>query len=188
MNRIERLLQNYDHFMSITPWVNNVAGAQRVWFAVYDKSDERRLRLRIQDFEIVTKKHEKHWIQIDLSDFFATWMSSLKHREDYFESPEDLDGRLINSFPEELAKHVNSFLLADNIDQNTLVALYGIGGLFGFTRVSRLMKDVQNNIKGRLLVFFPGVYENNTYKLFDARDGWNYLAIPITAQEGSLPA
>jgi hypothetical protein len=35
-------------------------------------------------------------------------------------------------------------------------------------------------------VFFPGVYENNNYRLLDARDGWNYLAVPITMQEGEL--
>jgi len=35
-------------------------------------------------------------------------------------------------------------------------------------------------IAGRLLVFFPGEHEGNSYRLLDARDGWNYLAIPIT--------
>ena len=41
-------------------------------------------------------------------------------------------------------------------------------------------------MKGRLLVFFPGVYEQNNYRLLDARDGWNYLAFPITASEGEV--
>jgi len=43
---------------------------------------------------------------------------------------------------------------------------------------------VESSIRGRLLVFFPGEYENNNYRLLDARDGWNYLAVPITAREG----
>ena len=43
---------------------------------------------------------------------------------------------------------------------------------------------VETHIRGRLLVLFPGVYEQNNYRLLDARDGWNYLAIPITSSEG----
>jgi len=42
---------------------------------------------------------------------------------------------------------------------------------------------VEADIRGRLLVFFPGVYEQDNYRLLDARDGWNYLAIPITASD-----
>ena len=46
---------------------------------------------------------------------------------------------------------------------------------------------VEGDIQGRLLVFFPGVYEQNNYRLLDARDGWNYLAVPITSQRGGGP-
>ena len=42
------------------------------------------------------------------------------------------------------------------------------------------VRKVDRDIRGRLLVFFPGQYEHNNYRLLDARDGWNYLAIPIT--------
>jgi len=45
---------------------------------------------------------------------------------------------------------------------------------------------VEPHIQGRLLIFFPGVYEQNNYRLLDARDGWNYLAVPITAHEGEM--
>ena len=34
--------------------------------------------------------------------------------------------------------------------------------------------------RGRLVVFFPGQYEQNNYRLLDARDGWNYMAVPIS--------
>jgi hypothetical protein len=60
------------------------------------------------------------------------------------------------------------------------VAIFGVGALFGFTRVSRVLKIVEPSIKGRLAVFFPGTFDNNNYRLLDARDGWNYLAVPIT--------
>ena len=47
-------------------------------------------------------------------------------------------------------------------------------------RFSEIVRKVDRDIRGRLLVFFPGQYEHNNYRLLDARDGWNYLAIPIT--------
>jgi hypothetical protein len=47
-------------------------------------------------------------------------------------------------------------------------------------KVSALVSEVNDAIAGRLLVFFPGQHEGSSYRLLDARDGWNYLAIPIT--------
>ena len=43
---------------------------------------------------------------------------------------------------------------------------------------------ISREVRGRLLVFFPGEHERGNYRLLDARDGWNYLAVPIDAQEG----
>ena len=51
MSQIERLIQNYDNRVSL-PWDQNLAGPQRVWFAVYNKTEERRLRRRMEEFEI----------------------------------------------------------------------------------------------------------------------------------------
>ena len=56
--------------------------------------------------------------------------------------------------------------------------------IYGFTKVSLLLKEVVHDIRGRLLLFFPGEYDNNNYRLLDARDNWNYLAVPITCQNG----
>jgi len=61
--------------------------------------------------------------------------------------------------------------------------VHGLGSLFGITSVSALIEAVAGNIRGRLLVFFPGHYEGNNYRLLDARDGWNYLAVPITTKD-----
>jgi hypothetical protein len=35
------------------------------------------------------------------------------------------------------------------------------------------------------LVFFPGEHhpEHHSYRLLDARDGWNYLAVPLLAKD-----
>ena len=71
---------------------------------------------------------------------------------------------------------------------NTVVAVLGVGALFGFARISQVLKIVEADIRGRLVVFFPGQFERNNYRLLDARDGWNYLAVPITLHgEGGTP-
>jgi hypothetical protein len=61
----------------------------------------------------------------------------------------------------------------------------GVGTLFGLARVSSVVEGIKDSIQGRLLVFFPGEHlpENHTYRLLDARDGWNYLAVHLMAQD-----
>jgi hypothetical protein len=67
---------------------------------------------------------------------------------------------------------------------DTVIALLGVGTLFGLARVSSVVEGLKDSVEGRLLVFFPGEYhpETHTYRLLDARDGWNYLAVPLLAQ------
>lgn len=74
-------------------------------------------------------------------------------------------------------------LQQSDADNNTVVAVTGLASLFGLMRASRLIEAVAPDVKGRLLVFFPGERDGANYRLLDARDGWNYLAIPITAEE-----
>jgi hypothetical protein len=45
---------------------------------------------------------------------------------------------------------------------------------------------VAKDVRGRLLVFFPGEIDNNVYRFLDAREGWNYLATPITCQDSFI--
>lgn len=61
----------------------------------------------------------------------------------------------------------------------------GVGSLFGLARVSSVVEGIKDAVGGRLVVFFPGEYhpENHAYRLLDARDGWNYLAVPLLAKE-----
>ena len=63
----------------------------------------------------------------------------------------------------------------------------GVASLYGFMRVSELIRSVEPSIHGRLLiVLFPGTKNENNYRLLDARDGWNYLANSITLHGGNL--
>jgi len=188
MSRIETLRKNYQRICGM-PWDRNLAGSQRVWVAVYDKEDERKLRLQIGLFAEATEATGHRWHRCDLTDAFADWFLRPGHIDfanRYFESPELLDDSPLGEFMEAVAHQLIETMKSLDAPENTVVAITGVASLFGFTRISQVLPLVEPHIRGRLLVFFPGVYENNNYRLLDARDGWNYLAVPITAQEGEL--
>ena len=182
MGRIDRLAERYKRYIAL-PWQKDLSGAQRAIFIVYDKVDERRLRARIDNFAMATKQAEHTWLECDLTSVFSKWMACTEYRDSYFESPEDLELKLEDDFLEHVAGHVRQVLTVPNADDNSVVGVFGIASLFGFIRVSELMKKIEQDVRGRLVVFFPGEYEDSNYRLLDARDGWNYLAIPITLQE-----
>ena len=181
MNRIEKLVEKYtDHIT--TPWPKRGAGIQRVLFVVYNKNDELRLRAYIPEFEIRTKQAGYHWLPCDLTNSFPEWLSQHRYREKYFAKPELLDGYdhgVIEEFTEDLTEMMAGVL--EKADERTVVALSGVGSLFGVSSVSTVVEKVASKVFGRLVVFFPGEVENNNYRLLDARDGWNYLAVNITA-------
>ena len=182
MGRIDQLAERYKRFIAL-PWRRDLAGAERAVFLIYDKTDERRLRARMTLFELATKDAQHGWIGCDLTQVFAQWMANIDYKDSYFESPEDLALKLEDDFPAHVAEHVRKVLTEQEADENSVVGIFGIASLFGFTRVSELMQAVEGEIRGRVAVFFPGAYENNSYRLLDARDGWNYLAVPISVHE-----
>ncbi len=179
MGRIEELAARYRNHIS-APWQRNLAGDQKAIFVVYPKTDERKLRARMELFEMATTSSGHGWRFLDFTDAFARWMAATEYREDYFEEPETLKMKLRRDFVQYAAGRLRDALVAEDMDDDTVVAVQGVAGLYGFTHVSLVLKKVVNDIRGRLLVFFPGEYEDNNYRLLDARDGWSYLAVPIT--------
>ncbi len=179
MSTIEGLIKAYGNYVTI-PWDPNLAGPQKVWFVVYDPTQERRLRMRIGEFETRTIAAGHDWHHLDLTPEFARWMADHEYRDAYFEHPEDMEFALVD-FEEQLAARVIEHLQA--ADEQAVVALSGLASVFGLTRVSTLIEAVAPHVRGRLVAFFPGHFENTTYRLLDARDGWNYLAVPIRAAE-----
>ena len=178
MGKIEELAERYGEHIA-TPWQRTVAGAQRVVLVVYDKELERTLRARKQQFEIATKGFHE-WFEVDVTRAFAEWMAKDDYREAYFESPADLSLKLEAEFADAVAERIRAELSRSDVTDTSVVAVFGAGSLFGFTRLSKVLKLVEGDIKGRLVVFFPGSYDQNNYRLLDTRDGWNYLAVPIT--------
>jgi len=179
LSEIDGLVKAYERIVKLL-WDLSLAGAQKVWFAIYDPSQERRLRLRLDEFAAVTKNAGYNWQKLDLTDSFANWMANHEYREDYFADPEAMEIAL-DGFAEHVTEEIINALEAVGVDNKTVVAIVGLASLFGLTRASTIFEKASSSIKGRMLVFFPGHHEGNNYRLLDARDGWNYLSIAITA-------
>ncbi len=183
MTKIKQLINSYNKFITI-PWRSDVAAAQRVIFCIYSEKDELRLRARIDEFEIVTRQSGHEWMVFDLTDTFPKWLASQKYAKSYFKKPEHLY-TLLPNYLAFITDSFEEFLGANSAGENTVVALKGVGSLFGLLKVKEVADRFAPLVKGRLLVFFPGSYENNNYRLLDGYDGWNYHAVPITADKVS---
>jgi hypothetical protein len=181
LSKIKRLIQSYSRYIEV-PWREDAAAAQRVIFCVYDEIDERRLRAGIDEFEIVTRQAGYRWTVFDLTDTFAAWIASQRYAKSYFQNPHLLPTLLPRYLPY-IAGEFQAMLEKKQIGSDTVVALKGVGSLFGFLKVKELVDHLAPMVKGRLLIFFPGSFENNNYRLLDGYDGWNYLAVPITADK-----
>ncbi len=177
MSKVKRLLRSYAEHLEV-PW-REVAPAQRVIFCVYPETDELRLRAKIGEFELATRKAGHGWYVFDLTDTFARWLSGQRYAKSYFADPEKL-ATLLPKYPESIAHHFQTFMSEIEATANDAIALTGVGSLFGFAKVKGVVEQLARQVPGRLVVFFPGSYEDNNYRLLDGYDGWNYLATPIS--------
>jgi hypothetical protein len=183
MSRLDDLANNYEKHIS-APWQRNLAGAQRSIFVVYPQEDERRMRAKIGDFEVRTRNAGHDWQLVDLTDMFPKWMASQEYRESYFEDPADLKLKLDTAFMDFVSHHLRGVLTNSEATEQSVVAVVGGASLYGFLHISELVDKVAGDIRGRLVLFFPGHFEQGTYSLLGARSGWNYLATPITHRSG----
>jgi hypothetical protein len=181
VSRIKRLVKSYSQYISV-PWRDDTAAAQRVIFCVYNENEERWLRAKVDEFEIVTRQAGHEWAMFDLTDTFAIWFASQRYAKSYFQKPHLLP-TLLPKYLASIHDEFEIFLQKKEIGPEFVVAIKGVGSLFGFLKVKDVVDKLAPMVKGRLLVFFPGSYENNNYRLLDGYDGWNYLAVPITADK-----
>lgn len=185
-SKVSKLAAVYRQHLSV-PWQAGLAAIQRVIFAVYDKADELRLRANVGEFELATQQAGKQWLLLDATNAFPLWMAAQEYRDAYFESPEDLAGYQtgeLTEFVADLTAKLKARITAE-AGPDTVVALLGVGALFGLALVSSVVEGIKESVQGRLLVFFPGEHhpEDHRYRLLDARDGWNYLAVPLVAKD-----
>jgi hypothetical protein len=177
--RIELLIEAFTKVVK-EPWSSALSGQERIWFLVYDPAEQRKIDLHMGEFETAAIRAGKKWKIISLKLCFATWMANHEYREDYFSSPEYIVDQLEAEFIPYTIQFLKHQLASMEQDEYTLIALKDVSALFGFARLSEILKSCDKEIKGRLIIFFPGEFEQNHYRLLDARDGWDYLARPIT--------
>lgn len=178
MSKIDQLLDNYSKYIAL-PWQRELAPAQRVIFCVYNEQDELRFQLKVDEFQLKSEQLNHNWLAIDVSKTFTTWLAAQRYKLDYFENPKLIEPA-IRLFEKSLLSEIEGKIKSTSVDENTIVAIHGIGALFGQIKIKQLVELIAPLVPGRLLVFFPGTYENDNYRLLNAYDGWNYLAVTIT--------
>ncbi|KAF5028671.1 hypothetical protein DSECCO2_656620 [anaerobic digester metagenome] len=181
MTKIDDLLLAYKKQIAL-PWTEMLSPQEKVWFCIYDPSQERRLRKQMEAFAIVTQETGHDWTLIDLTSLFEQFLSSNEHQEKYYQNP-----RLVKFEEKNFLKYLTEHVKMEAVQStsSSVVAITGIGSLYGIMRVSKVVEGIVKTvpIPGRLLVFFPGERDGKNYRLLKARDGWNYLATPIEAEE-----
>jgi hypothetical protein len=183
MSAIDRLLVNYARQVRL-PWAAHTSGKQRIWFAVYPPAEERRIRARLPQFEALTLEASHGWTVVDLTSLLPEWIAGHEYREAIFAEPEQFSA---NSELEDLAvERVRQACADEEANSASVVAITGLATLFDFMRVSNLIERVEDSVRGRLLVLFPGEFAGNVYRFMDARDGFNYMAVPITSTESFI--
>jgi hypothetical protein len=148
MARLEDLAELYGQHIS-TPWQRTVAGAQRVIMVAYDKELERVLRARKGEFETRTKAAGHDWHEVDVTTAFAEWLAGQRYRDVVFRGArQDLGSKLQSEFPEFVAARIRVALAAASISADSVVAVFGVGSLYGFTHASEVLKLVERDVRG----------------------------------------
>jgi len=182
MSKIDDLISAYKKQVSL-PRADLLSAQEKIWFCIYDPSQERRLRKQIEAFAIATHESGHTWLPLDVTDSYDKFLATNEYKENYFKNPANLKDEekfFLEFFSENICK------MAEGADSSTIIALIGVGPFYGIIRVSKVVEHFVKTIPipGCLLVFFPGERDGNNYRLLKARDGWNYLATPIEAEEG----
>ena len=145
----------------------------------YDHSIERRVAAQFHLIETATLGAGRGWRALDLAPLFGRWIAGHRHFNRLLRRPAEL-ATLLSDFETAAADAI--IAEAGQATANEVVALTGIGSMFGLASVSRIVERSAADVPGRLLVAFPGRYERGAYSLLDARESWNYHAAPIPPQ------
>lgn len=182
MSRVSDLLDAYAAELAL-PWRAGLSGGERVWMLVYPPDMERSMRAALPRLELATGAAGHGWHQIDITDNLGRWLAGHRYAEAFFEDPSDLTPAIIDQFESDLVSEVRERLLAAS--SNDVAILVGIGSIFPFLRSSSVIKAIDDAVNGRLLVLFPGLHdpETHSFRLLDARDGFNYRARVIDPQK-----
>ncbi|MEL1241690.1 BREX protein BrxB domain-containing protein [Flavobacterium flavipallidum] len=72
------------------------------------------------------------------------------------------EGNFYNNFTNKVKKH-----FGENNEKKVYLVLYGFGTAYPYLRVSDFLKNTEQLIKEfKVIVFYPGNYDNNNYNMF----------------------
>jgi hypothetical protein len=172
---VDDLLGQFRRQVSL-PWSQDTPQDYRVWIMHYDRALERRIQGRLHEFEALARQFHHGWASLNLATLVAPWFAGHDLFDGLCGQPDELPG-LLPDFESYVVAAVRDRL--HTLHEQDILALSGVGALFGLMRASTLTEKVSADINGRLLLLFPGRHTNGVYRLLDARDGWSYRAIPI---------
>ena len=178
MTKLKKLLESYTEFISI-PWSHNIDPEQRIVFCVYNEIDENRIRAKVGEFEIATKQAGHDWNLFDLTDIYPKFVINEKYAEKLYRTPSKAKTAIGSRFLPHIIEEYESFLKNIPNDPESVVAVLGAGTLYSVIRVKEVVDQIAPLFLGKLVVFFPGRFSENNYRLLDGYDGWSYRAIPI---------
>ena len=175
VHSFDDLMRAYSRHVAL-PWEADLTPVERVWILWYDHALERRVSAQFHQVEAATRKAGRGWREFDVAPLFGRWIAGHRHFERLAKRPTELTS-VLAAFEAEAAAQITEATAA--MADTDVFALSGIGSLFGLASVSRLIERTAPTVPGRLLVAFPGRYERGAYSLLDARESWNYHAVPI---------
>lgn len=182
MSRVSDLVDAYAADLNL-PWRSGLSGGERVWMLVYPPEMERAIRASLPKLEFATTQSGHGWSVIDVTDELGTWIAEHKYAGAFYEDPSDFTSAIIDKFEADLITKISQQLT--KAPDDSVVALVGISSIFPFLRASSVVTKIHDAVTGRLLVLFPGIHDPDThsFRLLDARDGFNYRARVIDPQK-----
>ena len=185
MSRIDNLVLNYRRHVAL-PLRPERSLNQRVWFVVYEPDEERRMQMRIPEFELATRDAGLHWRLISFTGAFAAWLDTfdVDERQMCLDEPALVEGYADPGFIDFLVNQAAAVIDAvPEVERDkTVFAVTGLMELYDFVHVSAMIEKLPASTPGVVLLLFPGEREGNTYRFLGARTGWDYLAVPILAE------
>lgn len=147
----------------------------------YSAQDECMVRDYINNLsKVYNATQNKHKIKVfDLFEIMLEALEEKGYKERSFEI-EKRDGseKAINAIKNSLGlKSDNSVLIkkiAEETHESDIVFITGIGKIYPFFRAHKLLDNLQPYLKNPLILFFPGSYTGQSFKLFNEISSDNY--------------
>lgn len=184
MSSAKTVVEGYAAWLAL-PWRDSLSAAERVVMLVYPPAQERRIRARLPELDLRTTESGRTWREVDISNDLGRWIAGHEYAAEFFADPSEMTDGILEDFERELVERLRATLADAGTEE--VVCLIGVGSLFPFVRTSFLISALESAVIGRLLVLFPGHHdsERHTFRLLDARDGFNYRARVISVDKDS---